>query len=379
MAGALLNLLWLLGAVVFCIEHYRHTTAPAFAACHRTRDRPSAWPLSHTSWMWDRHFWGVIGTLGWPVLIWPYALLVRPRADSIAHEPVGDTSPVRPPGFATRVAAPATEPAPAAPSAATPEPQPEEAAASDASSGSDTTREQASAVTDVSASSEASPEAAPQAASTTPGAGAAAVAAAASPAAAGAVTAGQEITMRVAVALQLRAESLGGRDDGEPPRGISATLDLIRAIVRDDEREPLALAFGCECTGIARPFSPDLMRSTPDALLIYPEHVLLVFSPIRDGSASSLVKSMVGAALPGGKSKITPHWRYPTEVLRDVELRRRRDDDGDAAFSTADDRFLTFTAPERHIRFGIDLAVIKDDDLQRAVAQIGGTIEDARA
>lgn len=352
----LLNLIWLLGAMTFGVDHYRHTSPAAFVACHRDRSNQGTAPFANSSWMWDRHFWGVIGTLGWPLLIWPYALVVRPRAELAEGAlPVSHTAPAP-----TRYAHPKSTP-PAAES--TPESgvarpdriplasSPEVAEPLLAPLASTQVNGPAESPTD------ASPDGVKSSSPPIDDAGGPSAQPVQTRAAAA-----SELTMRIALAMQLGKVERG--PDGRVPSGLTGILDCVRSVLQAGEQPLVAAAIGEESTGRWRTFRADVFRNTPDALLFYPDHVLLVLNPIRDGSYTSLAKALLGSALPGGKAKVTPHWRYANRTLRDVQL-TKTNEPGEAR-----EVRVSFTANDRAVSFGVDLAITTDEELERAVAQL---------
>jgi hypothetical protein len=66
-------------AAAFCVWHYRTTSVAEFQVADNSRRVKLPWWLPGSNWVWDRNYWGVIATVLWPLLVWPYLLFIRPR------------------------------------------------------------------------------------------------------------------------------------------------------------------------------------------------------------------------------------------------------------------------------------------------------------
>jgi hypothetical protein len=175
-------------------------------------------------------------------------------------------------------------------------------------------------------------------------------------------------SLRVAVALTKHRENapvLPGGVVGEPSTGaLGALRDLFSSFATAEEREPVALVIGLECTnGDPATIGGEIADDARDALALYGDHVFAVGNPARGAGVLGLLRLALEGIVRRTADRDVPHYRIGKDAIVAAGL-----SDGRPGWSTEYGKFVRIDTAERQYWFWSELPVDSEADVRSALA-----------
>lgn len=177
-------------------------------------------------------------------------------------------------------------------------------------------------------------------------------------------------SLRVAVVLTKHRETarvLPGGVVGEPSTGaLGALRDIFNSFATPEEREPLALVIGLECSiSDSGAISAEIADDARDALALYGDHVFAVGNPARGAGFLQLLRLAVEGIVRRTADRDIPHYRIGKDAIEAAVLT-----DGRPGWNTEYGKFIRIDTKDRQFWFWSELPVDSEDDVRNALAAL---------